>query len=133
MNGQQQSVSVNNNIQNLGGQQNVGNFLQSPQQSGDLDVTAAIRQIMVSFGCNAESVVIYDNSPLVQQSLGKSPQAQLWLQKEYWIYQLSLVPGTMEDRIILQQIADPVTWVKHFSMNIMCIALENILPKRHGW
>ena len=109
--------------------------LNIPQQVGDLDMTTAIRDVIASHNLSAEALVVYDNSPLIIQSIGKNPAAQMWLQKEFWLYQLSLINGvnTMEDRVIIQQINDPVTWVQYFAKNVMDLARLHSLPRRHGW
>ena len=113
-------------------------FLQKQQQPGDLDVTSAIREEMAKSGFSSQALINYDNNPTIQMSQGKAPATQVFLQKEFWTYQLLVLQqeakiNTLEDRLLLNQFIDPKSWFTYFVNNIMDLALGNNLPTRHGW
>ena len=113
-------------------------FLQKQQQPGDLDVTTAIREAMAKSGFSSQALINYDNNPTIQMSQGKAPATQVFLQKEFWTYQLLVLQqeakiNTLEDRLLLNQFIDPKSWFTYFVNNIMDLALGNNLPTRHGW
>lgn len=125
------------------GQQNFNSsqphpFLSSMQQIGDLDLTAAVRQVMVQSNVPAENIQAYDCNPNIQQSIGKAPETQLWHQKEFWIYQLVALQElagvqTNEDRLLVNQFNDPASWLTYFTNNVMDIVHTYDMPQRHGW
>lgn len=113
-------------------------FFDKLQQIGDLDLTAAIRQALVQTSTEAANLAAYDSHPSIQASLGKSPDVQLWHQKEFWNYQLIALQenanvNTLEDRLLIQQFTDPASWLTYFTKNVIDLVNVYNMPVRHGW
>ena len=110
-------------------------FLQRNQQIGDLNLTQAVRDLLVRANCDLGG---YDNHPQIIQSQGKAPEVQLFLQKEYWTYQLLTLQenhsvNTIEDRLLVNQFNDPRTWFEYFAKNVLDLVQLYNMPYRHGW
>jgi len=117
------------NFNNL--QSNSDQFFAQSQQSGDFDLTKAVREVLQRTG--SIDLSNYDNNSNIIQSQGKAPSVQLFIQKEYWNYQLLCVQennnfNTLEDRVIMQQFTDPKIWFTYFSNNVVDIAINYNLP-----
>jgi hypothetical protein len=120
----------------LGGQAHP--FLDKLQQIGDLDLTAAVRQVMAQSNIPQEHLIAYDSHPSIQRSVGKAPATQLYLQKEFWSYQLLALQenaniSTLEDRLLVDRFMDPQTWLTYFTNNVMDLVVVYNMPVRHGW
>lgn len=113
-------------------------FFDRQQQIGDLDLTTAVRQAMSMSSIEEENLQAYDSHPSIQMSKGKSPEVQLYHQKEFWNYQLMALQenaniNTIEDRLLIQQFNDPASWLTYFTKNIVDLIGVYNMPVRHGW
>lgn len=115
-------------------QQSNVEFLNRPQQIGDLDLTAAVRDLLFRTGVQ---VNFYTSHPQIVASIGKAPEVQLFFQKEYWTYQLLALQenqniNTIEDRLLVNQFNDPRTWFEYFANNVLDLVHLYNLPYNHG-
>lgn len=126
----------------FGQQSNKGDFAQhffsKEQIVGELDLTSAVREVLTRGNASQHTLSGYDSNPQITASVGKAQEVQLFLQKEFWTYQLLALQeckgvDTKEDRILLQQFNEPKTWLQFFASNIADLALSHNLPYRHGW
>jgi hypothetical protein len=110
-------------------------FLQRLQQTGDFDVTKAVREILVRTNTSEESLTFYDNSCDIRSSEGKAPEVQIYYQKRFWIHQLIALNNvnTMEDRLLINQFVVPQDWFTYFANNVVDLANIHGLPKANGW
>ncbi len=113
-------------------------FLTRPEVAGTLNLTAAVRETMFRSSVPSEKLTGYDLHPQIAASVGKAAETQLFLQKEFWHYQLLALQqnqnfDTRELRLLLAQFQDPETWLKFFASNIVDLVLAYDLPYRHGW
>lgn len=106
------------------------------QQSGDFDLSAAVRKVLTMANCFC--IDNYDSHSAIMASIGKRPAEQLFYQKEFWIYQLTLLQtlkgiSTLEDRVLVNQFNDPKTWFEYFAHNVLDLIQQHDLPIRYGW
>lgn len=106
------------------------------QQSGDFDLSAAVRKVLTMANCFC--IDNYDSHSAIVASIGKRPAEQLFYQKEFWIYQLTLLQtlkgiSTLEDRVLVNQFNDPKTWFEYFAHNVLDLIQQHDLPIRYGW
>lgn len=106
------------------------------QQTGDFDLSAAVRKVLTMANCFC--IDNYDSHSAIVASIGKRPAEQLFYQKEFWIYQLTLLQtlkgiSTLEDRVLVNQFNDPKTWFEYFAHNVLDLIQQHDLPIRYGW
>ena len=106
------------------------------QQTGDFDLSAAVRKVLTMANCFC--IDNYDSHSAIMASIGKRPAEQLFYQKEFWIYQLTLLQtlkgiSTLEDRVLVNQFNDPKTWFEYFAHNVLDLIQQHDLPIRYGW
>lgn len=121
-----------------GVENNTNAFLNREQQVGDLDLTNAVIEIMRTTGVSEEKIWIFTSNPQVSMSMGKAPDVQLFLLKEFWIFQLLVLQqtqgiNTMEDRLLVNQFNDPRHWFEYFAKNVMDLVHIHGLPVQNGW
>lgn len=109
--------------------------LAAPQQVGDFDLSKAVSLLLARSQVAKEQIDFYENNVDIRYSQGKTPDAQLYLQKRFWIHQLISLDtlDTMDERLLINQFMVPKDWFTYFANNIVSIILIHKLPTRNGW
>lgn len=113
-------------------------FFTKTAQFGDLDLSSAVRETLIKADLTPENIAAYDSHPSIVLSIGKAPDVQLYLQKQFWIYQLCALQDkgnvdTHEDRLLVNRFQDANSWFTYYCNNVLDLVQEFNMPVRHGW
>jgi hypothetical protein len=100
------------------------------KQDGDIDMLAAVRNIMLQNGLQGKIEAYFNNNNYIREAEGKTSDVQRFLLNRYWAYQLAYFPEkSMDQRYCLVPNGTPQDWLKLFESMIMPFIIDHDLPR----
>ena len=100
----------------------------APQQEGDIDMVAKVRELLISIG-QLPKIHLYDNSPKIKEAMNKRPDVQRFILNDYWNIQIMAVDADSIDvRYCLVGRGDCTSWLYLFESKVLPFIMEHNLP-----
>lgn len=95
----------------------------------DIDLIFCVRDLLIQSGISLDAIAIFDNHPLIINSVGKISSVQRFNLNRFWTLQLMAVDKySEEERYCLIPNGTNDDWLNLFSVKVLPFILENRLP-----
>ncbi len=103
-------------------------FTEKP--SGDLDLIAMVRGMLINVGLTNNTLAYFDTHPLIINSINKISNVQRFNLNRFWALQLmSSNNHSEEERYCLIPNGSNEDWLKLFESKVLPFIIQNNLPK----